>query len=69
MCEKSYTVPDFLGLTESVYGMLRDIRLVCKLSDDVVELKLTDLEGNTLSTGQADLSTLCVYANVNKNIT
>ena len=69
MCEKSYTVPDFLGLTESVDGMLRDIRLTCKLSDDKVELKLTDLEGNLLSEGQADLSTLCVYANVNKNIT
>ena len=69
MCEKSYTVPDFLGITESVDGTLRDIRLVCKLADDVIELKLTDLEGNTLRTGQADLSTLCVYANVNKNIT
>ena len=67
MCEKSYTVPDFLGLTESVDGMLRDIRLVCKLSDDKVELKLTDPEGNILSEGQADLSTLCVYANVKKN--
>ena len=67
MCEKSYTVPDFLGLTETVDGMLRDIRLVCKMTDDAVELKLTDLEGNTLSTGQADLSTLCVYANMNKN--
>jgi len=69
MCEKSYTVPDFLGLTESVDGMLRDIRLVCKFTDDVLELKLTDLKGNTLTTGQADLSTLCVYANANKKIT
>jgi len=67
MCEKSYTVPDFLGITEPVDGMLRDIRLVCKFTDDVLELKITDLEGNTLSTGQADLSTLCVYANMNKN--
>ena len=30
-------------------------------------MKLTDLEGNILTTGQADLSTLCVYANMNKN--
>ena len=67
MCEKSYTVPDSMGLTEPVDGMLRDIRLVCTLTDDGIDLKITDLEGKVFSTGQADISTLCVYANMNKN--